>query len=111
MRVDPDALRVYARTCDRSGDWVRQPVHMSVDHPSFIRPDAWDGGWITVLLQLQGALNDMRETYDRVRISILGGLQETSSDLHGTGDRLRESADNYETVDEESREELEHLWP
>jgi hypothetical protein len=111
MRVDPDALRVYARTCDRSADWVREPVRMSVDHPSFIPSGAWDGGRMTTLLQLQDALDDTRETYDRVRLSVLGRLLEISGELRDTGDRLRESADSYEAVDETSAGRLQQLWP
>lgn len=103
LSADHDGLR-YIDTFGYSR------VRMSVDYPSYIRREAWDGGGMTKLLQLQGALDDMHGTYNRVRDTILSRLSNIAGDLDGTGKDLRESADEYEQTDKSARDELQ-LWP
>jgi hypothetical protein len=110
MRIDPDWLREYGRECDGSASEVSLS-RGELDGASWITPSEWGGGVLVDLLQLQNALDDMRDTYDHVRHRMLDRVSLVADDLRQTDETLRMLADEAERDDQIAKERLENLWP
>lgn len=109
MEIDPDLLRQYGRDCDGSSSQVDH-ARSYHDRHSIVAPGAWQGGNLVWLLQLQSALDDMRDTYERVRERMVGRMSTIRDDLSTTAETLRVVADEAEQGDVVSAERLAELW-
>lgn len=109
MEIDTDLLRQYGRDCDNAAAGVEH-ARSYQDRHSVIPPTAWQGGNLVLLLQLQSALDDMRDSYERVRERILERMSAIEEDLGDTAETLRDVAREADEGELVSAERLEELW-
>jgi hypothetical protein len=98
FEVEPDVLREYGTYCVRQGDDVNE---LSKALRADGAPPAltWYGGHMTHLLQLQQALDEMRDVYSQVLWATSHRLARIAGALLDTGATLHKTAERYEETD------------